>query len=38
MIYAQLAGATSLREIVTGMASQSIRLYHLGASSRRGYP
>ena len=31
MIYAQLAGATSLREIVTGMASQSIRLYHLGA-------
>src|SRR5205807_452081 len=25
------AGATSLREIVTGMASQSIRLYHLGA-------
>src|SRR5580704_1928956 len=31
MIYAQLAGATSLREIVTGMARQSIRLYHLGA-------
>jgi hypothetical protein len=31
MIYGQLAGATSLREIVTGMASQSIRLYHLGA-------
>jgi hypothetical protein len=31
MIYAQLAGAPSLREIVTGMASQSIRLYHLGA-------
>jgi hypothetical protein len=31
MIYAQLAGATSLREIVTGMESQAIRLYHLGA-------
>ncbi|HKH03382.1 MAG TPA: IS4 family transposase [Bradyrhizobium sp.] len=31
MIYAQLAGAISLREIVTGMESQAIRLYHLGA-------
>jgi hypothetical protein len=31
MTYAQLAGATSLREIVTGMESQAIRLYHLGA-------
>lgn len=31
MLYAQLAGAASLRDIVDGMASQSARLYHLGA-------
>ena len=31
MIYAQLAGASSLREIVVGMESQAARLYHLGA-------
>ncbi len=31
MLYGQLAGAASLRDIVDGMASQSVRLYHLGA-------
>jgi Transposase DDE domain/Domain of unknown function (DUF4372) len=31
MLYGQLAGAASLRDIVEGMASQSARLYHLGA-------
>ena len=31
MLYDQLAGAASLRDIVDGMASQSARLYHLGA-------
>ena len=31
MLYGQFAGATSLREIVVGMASQRARLYHLGA-------
>ena len=31
MIYGQLAGASSLREIVVGMRSQATRLYHLGA-------
>ena len=31
MLYGQLAGAASLRDIVGGMASQSARLYHLGA-------
>jgi hypothetical protein len=31
MLYGQLAGATSLREIVGGMESQRVRLYHLGA-------
>jgi hypothetical protein len=31
MLYGQLAGAASLRDIVDGMASQSARLYHLGA-------
>src|SRR5947199_5348501 len=31
LLYGQLAGGTSLREIVTGMASQQTRLYHLGA-------
>jgi hypothetical protein len=31
LLYSQLSGATSLREIVTGLASHSARLYHLGA-------
>jgi hypothetical protein len=31
LLYAQLAGAASLREIETAMASHSARLYHLGA-------
>jgi IS4 transposase len=31
LLYGQLSGATSLREIVTGMASYETRLYHLGA-------
>lgn len=32
MLYGQLAGATSLREIETGLRSHANRLYHLGAS------
>jgi len=32
MLYAQLAGASSLREIVTGQQSHAARLYHLGAT------
>lgn len=31
LLYAQFSGATSLREIVTGMASHETRLYHVGA-------
>ena len=31
LLYGQLAGAASLREITTGMHSQRARLYHLGA-------
>ena len=31
MLYAQLSGAASLREIEAGLASHSRRLYHLGA-------
>jgi IS4 transposase len=31
LLYGQFSGATSLREIVTGMASHATRLYHLGA-------
>jgi Transposase DDE domain/Domain of unknown function (DUF4372) len=31
MLYGQLSGAASLRDIVTGMESQKARLYHLGA-------
>jgi hypothetical protein len=30
MLYSQLSGASSLREIVAGLASHSARLYHLG--------
>jgi IS4 transposase len=32
LLFGQLIGATSLREIVTGMASHESRLYHLGAA------
>lgn len=32
LLYGQLSGAVSLREIVTGMASHQTRLYHLGAA------
>ncbi len=32
LLYGQLAGAASLREIETAMSSHSARLYHLGAS------
>lgn len=31
LLYGQLSGATSLREIVTGLESQRTRLYHVGA-------
>jgi Domain of unknown function (DUF4372) len=31
LLYGQLSGASSLREIVTGLASHAVRLYHLGA-------
>jgi hypothetical protein len=30
LLYGQLSGAISLREIVTGMASHATRLYHVG--------
>jgi IS4 transposase len=32
LLYGQLSGAASLREIVTGMESHATRLYHLGAA------
>jgi IS4 transposase len=32
LLYGQMSGATSLREIVTGMASHETRLYHVGAT------
>lgn len=32
LLYGQLSGAMSLREIVTGMESHETRLYHLGAA------
>jgi hypothetical protein len=32
LLFGQLGGATSLREIVTSMASHQTRLYHLGAA------
>jgi IS4 transposase len=35
LLYGQLSGASSLREIVTGLESHAARLYHLGASSVR---
>jgi len=31
LLYGQLSGANSLREIVTGLSSHAARLYHLGA-------
>jgi len=35
LLYGQLAGATSLREIITGLESHAARLYHLGAKTVR---
>jgi hypothetical protein len=35
LLYGQLSGAASLREIVTGLASHAARLYHLGAQPVR---
>jgi len=35
LLYGQLSGAASLREIVTGVASHEARLYHLGAGPVR---
>jgi IS4 transposase len=35
LLYGQFSGATSLREIVTGMESHETRLYHLGAAPVR---
>ena len=32
LLYGQMSGAASLREIITGMASHQTRLYHLGAA------
>jgi IS4 transposase len=32
LLYGQFSGSTSLREIVTGMASHETRLYHVGAT------
>jgi hypothetical protein len=35
LLYGQLSGATSLREIVTGLSSHTARLYHIGAEPAR---
>jgi IS4 transposase len=35
LLYGQLSGASSLREIVTGLSSHAARLYHLGGSPVR---
>jgi IS4 transposase len=35
LLYGQLSGSTSLREVVTGMASHETRLYHVGATPVR---
>jgi hypothetical protein len=35
LLYGQLSGAVSLREIVTGISSHTARLYHLGATPAR---
>src|SRR3979409_1956003 len=36
LLYGQLSGAASLREIVTGLSSHAVRLYHVGAKPARG--
>jgi IS4 transposase len=35
LLYGQLSGAASLREIVTGLSSHAMRLYHVGAGPVR---
>ena len=35
LLYGQLSGASSLREVVSGLESHALRLYHLGASPAR---
>jgi hypothetical protein len=35
LLYGQFSGASSLREIVTGLSSHAARLYHLGADPVR---
>src|ERR1700704_3868790 len=35
LLYGQLSGAASLREIVTGLSSHAVRLYHVGADPVR---
>jgi Transposase DDE domain/Domain of unknown function (DUF4372) len=35
LLYGQLSGASSLREVVGGLESHAVRLYHLGASPAR---
>ena len=35
LLYGQFCGAVSLREIVTGLSSHAVRLYHLGAEPAR---
>src|ERR1700719_3318377 len=35
MLYGQFSGAASLREIVTGLSSHAVRLYHVGAGPVR---
>jgi hypothetical protein len=35
LLYGQLSGASSLREVVTGLSSHAARLYHLGADRVR---
>ena len=38
LLYGQFSGASSLREIVTGLSSHAARLYHLGADPVRDRP
>ena len=35
LLYGQLSGASSLREVIGGLESHALRLYHLGASPAR---
>ncbi len=35
LLYGQLSGAASLREVVSGLESHALRLYHLGATPAR---